>query len=352
MKIRAARCWMEKLPLKRPYTIAYMTTSDTEIVFLELELENGLRGLGAANPFEEVVGETASDTLLHLQSGFIDGMVGRDIRDFNKIIDEANKNFPNLPGTVAAIDIAVHDAFGKFMGISVLDYYGQQIAPLETSVTIGIKGVQETLAEAMEYYKMGFRVLKVKTGLDVGEDIERVSKIREAMGEHIVLRVDANQGYSLEELKIFLDSTAGLQIEVIEQPLMAGTEMQLQLLPESVRKILVADESLCGVEDAIRLCREPKAFGVFNIKLMKCGGIRAAREIGMLAKQAGIDLFWGCNDESMVSITAALHAAMSCSNTRYLDLDGSFDLSRDLMEGGFVVKDGFLLPSGKYGLGF
>jgi L-alanine-DL-glutamate epimerase-like enolase superfamily enzyme len=62
-------------------------------------------------------------------------------------------------------------------------------------------------------------------------------------------------------------------------------------------------------------------------------------------------LFWGCNDESIVSITAALHAAFACSNTKYIDLDGSLDLGNDVVKGGFILKDGIMYCSEKPGLG-
>ena len=66
---------------------------------------------------------------------------------------------------------------------------------------------------------------------------------------------------------------------------------------------------------------------------MKCGGIAPAKEIATLAQHAGIDLMWGCNDESIISISAALHAALASPNTRYLDLDGSLDLSASVSTG-------------------
>ena len=75
---------------------------------------------------------------------------------------------------------------------------------------------------------------------------------------------------------------------------------------------------------------------------MKCGGIVGAKEIASVAQYAGIDLFWGCNDESIVSITAALHAAYSCPNTKYIDLDGSFDLAEDLVKNCFSYDDGYI----------
>jgi L-alanine-DL-glutamate epimerase-like enolase superfamily enzyme len=130
-----------------------------------------------------------------------------------------------------------------------------------------------------------------------------------------------------------------------------GLESQLAVLPEQDKKILVADESLLNAGSALQLSHPPAPYGVYNIKLMKSGGITGAKEIAVIAKNAGIQLFWGCNDESIISITAALHAAYSCSNTRYLDLDGSFDLTKDLVEGGFILKDGYMMTNGLPGLG-
>jgi L-alanine-DL-glutamate epimerase-like enolase superfamily enzyme len=97
--------------------------------------------------------------------------------------------------------------------------------------------------------------------------------------------------------------------------------------------------------------KPPKAAGIFNIKLMKCGGISQGLKIADIALHEGIDLFWGCNDESIVSITAALHAAFACANTKYIDLDGSLDLARDVVKGGFILKDGLMSCSDKPGLG-
>ena len=84
---------------------------------------------------------------------------------------------------------------------------------------------------------------------------------------------------------------------------------------------------------------------------MKCGGIYQARKIAVIAENAGIDLMWGCNDESIVSITAGLHVAFSSANTKYIDLDGSLDMAKDAVKGGFILKDGYMMPNGKPGLG-
>jgi L-alanine-DL-glutamate epimerase-like enolase superfamily enzyme len=112
----------------------------------------------------------------------------------------------------------------------------------------------------------------------------------------------------------------------------------------------MGDESLKDPQAALEYAIS-KPFGVYNIKLMKCGGIMGAMEIATIAKNANINLFWGCNDESIISITAALHAAYCCSNTKYIDLDGSFDLAEDLVTGGFELKDGYMHINSQPGFG-
>ncbi len=351
MKIKSVKTWLQQLPLTKPYTIAYKTITDTEIVFLEIALENGITGMGAANPFAEVVGETPAITLANLQTDFVQQLVGRDIRLFNQLLDESLLQFPHLPGTIAAIDIALHDAFCQYIGIPVVDLYGRKIEALPTSITIGIKETAEMLEEAKINFMAGFKIIKIKTGLDVEQDIERVTRLHEQFGNKMLIRVDANQGYSLNNLQRFIQQTKSLSIELIEQPMAVGKENELATLSEADRKLLAADETLIDAATALQLSHPPMPFGIFNIKLMKSGGIRGAREIANIAANAGIDLFWGCNDESMVSIAAALHVAYSCINTKYLDLDGSFDLSSDLVTGGFILKDGLMYCSEKPGLG-
>lgn len=351
MRIKSIRAFIQDLALTKPYTIAYQTTSSVENVFLAIELDNGMVGLGAANPSLEVVGESPAQTLQNLTGEWVDGLVGKDIRLFQQLINEADQQFPNAPGTLAALDIALHDAFGQYLGIPIVQFYGQKIRSLPTSVTIGIMNVADTLIEADAYIKQGFHVLKVKTGLDVAEDIERILKLRESYQNKLTIRVDANQGYSLSDLNRFYAETISADVELIEQPLPVGQEQELLGLSADIRQLLAADESLKGPKAALKLAQQPQPFGIYNIKLMKCGGIKAALEIANIAKPAGISLFWGCNDESRVSIAAGLHAAFASANTRYIDLDGSLDLAEDIVVGGFIIEDGFMRPTDGAGLG-
>ena len=348
MNIKSVKAYSQILLLTKSYTIARETISGAEIIFFEIELSNGIKGLGAASTDVDVVGETPAQTLLNLQSDLVQQLVGKDIRQFLSLINFYRNAFPKLPGTQAAIDIALHDAFGKWIGLPIVDFYGRHHDKMLTSVTIGIKNVEETILEALEYKEQGFKVLKVKTGLDPDEDAERVIKLFEKFGSHFTIRVDANEGYTPDDLRHFLLRTAGANLELIEQPFHPDKDSYLLDFSKEIRHLLAADESLKDAKSALVISQE-KTFGIFNIKLMKCGGLTAAFEIANIARQAGIDLFWGCNDESSISITAALHAAFACPHTKYLDLDGSLDLIENVTEKGFKLQDGYLSINSKPG---
>jgi L-Ala-D/L-Glu epimerase len=350
-RIKHIEVWSADLGNTKPYTIAFKTVDQVRNAFVEIKLENGLAGIGSGNPSEYVVGENLDQCLNALQEQNLEFLIGRDIRELNQLLYEVLIKFPANPSARAALDIALHDAFSKFLGVPLVKYLGQKIKTLPTSNTIGIKNVDETLQEAADYIKKGFHILKVKLGRDLNEDIERIIKLRERHGRDIVIRIDANQGYTTEQTILFYQKTKALDVELIEQPLPAKAIAEMKKLPDEIKNKIAADESLISPKDALQLITPPTASKIFNIKLMKCGGVSEALKIADIALQGQVDLFWGCNDESIVSITAALHAAFSCANTKYIDLDGSLDLGRDEVEGGFILKDGYMRCSEKPGLG-
>jgi L-alanine-DL-glutamate epimerase-like enolase superfamily enzyme len=351
MKIKDIKVWSVDLGNTKPYTIAFKTIDEVKNAFVEITLENGTTGIGSGNPSEYVVGESLEQCMEALQEKNIEFLIDRDIRELNQLTFEVWKKLPDNPSARAALDIALYDAFTKFLGVPLVKYLGQKIKKLPTSNTIGIKNVDETSREAEEYIKRGFKVRKVKLGKDLDEDVERIMKLRERFGNSVVIRIDANQGYTVEQTIQFYGRTYDLDVELIEQPLPAKEISALKSLPKEVRRVVAADESLITPSDAIELLKPPKAAGIYNIKLMKCGGISQALKIADVALHEDIDLFWGCNDESIVSITAALHAAFACENTKYIDLDGSLDLAKDVVKGGFILKNGFMSCSDKPGLG-
>lgn len=351
MKIKDIKIWSADLGNTKPYTIAFKTVDEVRNAFVEIILADGTTGIGSGNPSEYVVGENLNQTLEALQEKNLEFLMGRDIREMKQLAFEVWQKFPKNPAARAALDIALHDAFTKFLGVPLVKYLGQKIHSMPTSNTIGIKNVTETLKETEDYLKQGFKAIKVKLGKDLEEDIERMIKMREQFGYDYAIRIDANQGYDSAQTISFYQRTKHLKIELIEQPLPAKAVSEMKALPDEVREVIAADESLISPVHALELVKPPRACGIFNIKLMKCGGVSQGLKIADIALHEGIDLFWGCNDESIISITAALHAAFACPHTKYIDLDGSLDLGNDVVTGGFILKDGIMYCSDKPGLG-
>ena len=351
MQITKSTFWTEKLALTRPYTIAYERIDSVENIFVCLRAEDGSLGVGVAAPDAEVTGESVQDCREALKNHLEALTIGADIRCTKEIIRNIERSMPGRPAARAAIDIALHDLWSKHLDLPLVELLGRCHRSLPTSITIGIKSIRESLEEAEEYRGRGFRILKIKIGRSVEQDVDCLFQIRSKMGRDMCLRVDANQGYTLDTYKKFADRTASLNLEFIEQPLPADNLVGMRQLPEPARKRTAADESLLNARDAIECLQAPRPFGIFNIKLMKCGGIAPGLQIAEIADLAGIDLMWGCMDESRIGIAAALHAALASPATRYLDLDGSLDLARDLVQGGFELVNGELSVTDRPGLG-
>src|SRR5688572_27437862 len=239
-KIKNIKVWSEDLGNTKPYTIAFKTIEEVRNAFVEITLDNGLTGIGSGNPSEFVVGENLEQCLEALEEKNLEFLIGRDIREFNQLTFEVWKKFPENPSARASLDIALHDLFTKYLDIPLVKYLGQKIKKLPTSNTIGIKNVEETLKEAEDYIKRGFKVIKVKLGKDLDEDVERVLKLREKFGTGIVIRCDANQGYTVEQTIQFYGRTYDVDVELIEQPLPAKEISEMKSLPKEVRQVIAA----------------------------------------------------------------------------------------------------------------
>jgi len=354
MKITRAVWWREDVPLARPYTIAFATRDRVTLFVVRLETTTGQVGLGSASPAPDITGETLESCEAALETGTAAAR-GSDPRHLGRLTRRLADTLPAAPAARAALDMAFYDLFGHMLGVPVVDLLGRCHQALPTSITIGIKSTEEAVEEAREYMARGFRHLKVKIGHDLERDSERLRALRAAVGGNVHIRIDGNQGYSLEATRDLGPLARALDLELIEQPLPRGTEDHLRRLDPWLRQRIAADESIHDARDALALALPDQdgtpACGILNIKLMKCGGLTPARNIAAIAESAGQDLMWGCMDESVISIAAALSTALASPHTRFLDLDGSLDLARDVAQGGFHLKDGIMAPIERPGLG-
>ena len=216
MKIENIEIDIIDIDLTRPYTIAYKTTSSIKTLVVKIILSDGTIGIGASNVSKYVVGLDTTDSYNNSKE-YIDHLKGKDIDSFWMIINDIENEFIGDPGSKAGFNLAVYDAYCKSLGISIGKFLGRKIKSLPTSITVGIKNTEETISEINEYLGMGFNHIKIKLGNDVDEDIRRINIINEKFNNKIKIRIDANQGWSLDDTIKFYDETK--QIELIEQPL-------------------------------------------------------------------------------------------------------------------------------------
>jgi L-alanine-DL-glutamate epimerase-like enolase superfamily enzyme len=354
LKIRSIVATPHAVALTVPYTIAGGTTAAVELVTVRVESDGGDVGVGAATPEPSVTGETFAACLDSLAAERAAPLLGADLARFGALTARVASEWSATPGAAAALDMALHDLRARALGLPLVDLLGRAHGALVTSITIGILPADESVDAAARHVAAGFRALKLKIGRDLDADLERIARIRERVGTTVALRVDGNCGYAPREMPRLLAACERFGVELVEQPCPPAADAELAALPAARRRLLVADESIHSPADALRLATADGGrplVGGWVVKLMKCGGITPALEIAAIARAAGVDLMWGCMDESVAGIAAALHAAYASPATRWLDLDGSFDLARDPARGGFRLDAGELHTLTAPGLG-
>ncbi len=350
MKIRGVTAWRCDMPLAEPYTIAYETIDKAANIFLEIDTGR-FRGCGCAAPDLAVTGETPEATLALLEGDVAAALAGLDPLRPAAVMHKLRDLLADRPSAAAAVDMALWDVVGHKAGLPLWRLFGGFRRRIRTSVTVGILPVDETVARSQAYVGQGFQCLKLKGGLDPAEDAERVLKVREAVGPSVQLRFDANQGYTVDQSREFVEAVRSAKLELVEQPTPKGEPDLLGRVTAEVHLPVMADESLMSLRDAFRLARRDLA-DMVNVKLMKVGGLSQALKINAVAEAARLEVMVGCMDEAALGIAAGLHYALARRNVHYADLDGHLDLRDDPTDGAVVIKDGWLLSSERPGLGF
>jgi L-Ala-D/L-Glu epimerase / N-acetyl-D-glutamate racemase len=238
----------------------------------------------------------------------------------------------------AALDIAMHDLAAKLAGVSLSDLLGLGSRLPPTSVTVPIAPVDEMRARARRL--ADHPALKVKVGFD--GDVEAVGAVREVYEGAI--RIDANEGWEVEEATDRLRALEPLDIELCEQPVPAGDVKDLKHVTESTAIPVYADESVSTALDVARLA---KVVDGVNLKLRKTGGVREAVRAINVARAHGLGVMLGCDLTSGVAATAEARVAALADKA---DIDGPLLLATDPCPGVSYDRGRLLLPQGP-GLG-
>jgi L-alanine-DL-glutamate epimerase-like enolase superfamily enzyme len=351
MKVTRIEAWPVEMTLADPYVIAYESVERTTNVFLRVETGGDITGFGCSAPDLHVTGETPETVLEAIDEVITPQLLGTDPLRIARILESLKKSLKKQPAAIALVDLALHDILGKAANLPVWKLLGGFRRSFKTSITIGILPVEQTVESARLWLAEGFTALKIKGGTNVDLDIERVRRVREAVGDKVELRFDANQGYTVEESLKFVSDTRGARLELLEQPTSKENADLLQAVTREVHVPVMADESLLSLRDAFRLAKRNVA-DMVNVKLMKVGGIYEALMVNSVARSAGLEVMVGCMDEGALAIAGGLHFALARPNVAYCDLDGHIGLEGDPSAGAVVLRRGVLHPTDRPGLGF
>jgi L-alanine-DL-glutamate epimerase-like enolase superfamily enzyme len=299
------------LPLLHPFTITRGSKTHARTVLLRLT-HQGIAALGESSPTERY-GEDPISVIAYFRDHHLRS-------DDPYALDSLLRDLP--PAVRCALDIALHDFIGKDLQRPLWRLLG--LDPRQTpttSFTIGIDTI-ETMVRKLEEIRE-HPILKIKLG--TGNEIEIIETIRSRYAG--TLRIDANEGWDAQTSVRILREIERFDIEFCEQPIPAGAPEQLRFIRERTTIPIITDEDSRFASDL------PKLAGCvdgINIKLVKCGGIRAALEMIHTARALGLKIMLGCMLESAILCTAAAHLSPLVD---WADLDGPFLTASDPFSG-------------------
>ena len=332
MELRATTT---SLALAEEFGIARGSRTTQSVVQVELE-HDGVVGRGEAAPVY-YRGESVESAAEFLSTA-APPLLGDDPFAL-EAIEERLEDVDGQAAGRAALDAALHDWIGHRLGVPVWRLLGLSPEAPPTSYTIGIDSIDGTRDRVRR--ARDFRALKVKLG--GSEDLERLEAVREESGAP--LRVDANEGWTLDAARELMPELIRLGVEFVEQPFPAADLDSFERLREvSPRLPVIVDEGCHDLRDVAPAARY--ADGI-NVKLAKSGGVREAVRMIHAARALGLRVMLGCMVESQLGVAPA---AAIASLADWVDLDGHLLLADEPFTG-LRFEDGRVLPSGEPGLG-
>jgi L-alanine-DL-glutamate epimerase-like enolase superfamily enzyme len=302
---------VERWPIAGSFAIS--RGAKTEAVIVVAELSDGShRGRGECVPYARY-GETVEGVAAAMEAMAADIARGLDRERLQSAME---------PGAARnALDCAFWDLAAKRAAKPVHELLGLALPkPVTTALTISL-ATPEAMAQAAAA-AAGRALLKVKLG--AAGDAARIAAVRRA-APRAELIVDANEGWTPDDLAANLAACAQAGVTLVEQPLPAANDDALARIARPLA--ICADESAHGRASLPALVGK---YDAVNIKLDKTGGLTEALVMAGEAERLGFTLMVGC----MVATSLALAPAMLVAQrARVVDLDGALLLARDRPHG-------------------
>ncbi len=351
-QICEVRCHRLSADLHTPFVTALRSTTKLQTTVVEVVTDDGHRGFGEAPQVWRVTGESLGSADACLSGPLRDVVLGRSADDLQDLLTALDRAVVGNHGAKAALDVALHDLTARRQGISLPRLLGGSRRRVPTDVTISAGEPDKLAADAAKRSGDGFCVLKLKVGADPATDVERVTTVREVVGPDVAIRVDANQGWTPRQAITVIRALedAGVGLELVEQPVPAYDLDGLATVTDAVETPVMADESCFGIRDLSAII-ERRAADLVNVKLAKCGGLRAARTMLELATAHGVGAIVGTMMEGPIGVGAAASLVAAYGSTLTSDLDAAWWIAHSPVLGGLSYDGSDVVLPDAPGLG-
>jgi L-alanine-DL-glutamate epimerase-like enolase superfamily enzyme len=333
LKIKQVEIYKSPIRLTEPFVTSLGSLDHAPNVIVVIRTGTGINGFGECSPYMPINGESI-DTCFVVAQYLGKVLIGKDpcsIPECSALMDRVIYGNSSIK---SAFDIALYDISSQNAELPLYAYLGgNRNKTLITDYTVSIGETPKMVNDAIRIKERGFQVIKVKLGEAKEKDVERIRLIREAVGNSIPIRIDANQGWDTKEAIETLNALEPYNIQHCEEPIPRWNYMELPEVRRQSPIPIMADESCCDHHDAKRLV-DLDACDLFNIKLGKSSGILNAQKIVGIAETAGIKLQIGGFLESRLGFTASAHLALTSDNIIHCDFDTPLMFVEDPVVGG------------------
>ncbi|MET0393464.1 MAG: dipeptide epimerase [Chitinophagaceae bacterium] len=349
--IRHIELYKLSIPLKEPFITSLGRDDDAHNVVIKIVTEAGITGFGECSPYRTINGES-QDTCFIVGQYFARVLKGKNALAIEDRIADMDRLIYGNNSIKSAFDIALYDIAAQHAGLPLYKYLGgTNDKTIVTDYTVSIGEPEKMAADAVKIKEQGYPSIKVKLGRDGKKDVQRMKAIRDAVGADIPLRIDANQGWGVQEAIDTLQALAPLDIQHCEEPIPRWDFMNLPAVKKASPIPIMADES-CGDEHDAQRLLDLDACDYLNIKLGKAGGIFRALKIVELAAEKQMHLQVGAFMESRLAMTAFAHFSLCSPLIVHFDFDTALMFSEDPIEGGILYeKNGVIRVPEQTGLG-
>jgi muconate cycloisomerase len=353
LKIKSVEAFKLSLPVK-PENLSFGRIDRIDYVIVRVEAGK-FTGYGEAATLQGPRwSEESKETIYEIVENYLARIVvEKETSEFRKIVNLMEDNVQGNNFAKAAVEMAILDALGKELDTPVYSILGGKYRDsIPLSWTIANNDPEIDAKESIKMVGKGWRILKIKVGsLPLKKELERISSVREAVGDDVSLRIDVNQGWKLNQAIAALESLKKNTVDLLEQPLPKWDTDGAAVVAGRTDIPIVADESLCTVQDAIELIQR-RAAGVFAYKLTKMGGMTNAQITNSIARRYGIDSYIGCMIETSIGTAAYLNFAAAIPELEYgCELFGPLRIKDDVVTKKIEYRNGNVLVPNGPGLG-